>query len=107
MCKRWVSSASCNALPLLDALYVRAMLETADLNTDDEDEDDDDDDDDPTTPRATRSMETQPASRRLSRCSIEMKMKMKLHFTAASRAPPDDVRDRRLNDTHGQGETST
>lgn len=71
MCKRWVSSASCNALPLLDALYVRAMLETADLNTDDEDEEDDDDD--ATTPRATRSMETQPASRRLSRCSIEMK----------------------------------
>jgi hypothetical protein len=71
----------------LDALYVRAMLETADLNTDDEDEDDDDDDD-ATTPRATRSMETQPASRRLSRCSIEMKMKMKLHFEAASRTTP-------------------
>lgn len=65
MCKRWVSSASCNALPL-DALYRRAMLGAADLNTDDEEDDDDDDD---AMPRATRSMETQPASRRLSRRS--------------------------------------
>lgn len=56
MCKRWVSSASCNAL-LLVALYRRAMLGT-DLNTDNDEVEDADDDD--ATPRATRSMETQP-----------------------------------------------